>query len=251
MNISLLIDVRQKKKGVHFIICIYKLVAMKSICFVLVLLILSSCGTNNFAKRKYTKGVYVEKRTSASNNRKKVDVKEYHVSKEQIDRRIELVDQQNEIIENETSPVHNSSYTNESNIEENRDDPEKITSVKTNKINLADKSNSEIAETNPPKDPIPAEKSNSSMILGIVSILTMLLLGITFYIAVHGVVGMVFAIIAVILAIVAIILGAKSLKKEKSPQRKKAIAGIVLGSITLIAGVFILIIMGVFVGYFF
>lgn len=39
-----------------------------------------SCGTNNFAKRKYTKGVYIEKRSSASSRKLTVESDSYRIS---------------------------------------------------------------------------------------------------------------------------------------------------------------------------
>ena len=44
---------------------------MKAYIILLLLPLLTACGSNNFAKRKYTKGVYVEKRATASSKKSK------------------------------------------------------------------------------------------------------------------------------------------------------------------------------------
>ena len=60
---------------------------MKTLIYILITLFLSSCGSNNFAKRRYMKGVYVEKRTHVKSQKAKVKNQKYQVVEEKISRK--------------------------------------------------------------------------------------------------------------------------------------------------------------------
>lgn len=50
---------------------------MRSLCLIILSILLISCGTNHFAKRKYTKGVYVEKRSHGLGTKSKAEDPKY------------------------------------------------------------------------------------------------------------------------------------------------------------------------------
>ena len=64
---------------------------MKLISYILLFLIITSCSTTKFAKRRYMKGVYVEKRSVASNRKMKADhqTKNSEIAKKSVDDREE------------------------------------------------------------------------------------------------------------------------------------------------------------------
>lgn len=97
---------------------------MKGILLLFSLLFLFSCSTNNFTKRKYTKGVYVEKRTNASSNKKKADETKYIVPKESRNRKIDVVEKLKENSERETQNLSILSNKAEDEIQEGSKDEE-------------------------------------------------------------------------------------------------------------------------------
>ena len=214
-----------------------KINVMRYLMLLGIVVLLQSCGSNLFTKRKYTKGVYVAKHSHGKSR----PLKKHKIGKKKDSKNKDFHEEhsvQQEIVK-EVEPVSKKENQTESNRFNTKslpidniviDEPQILNNEFT--VHVIDDSEE------PKKNKTFINLGQTSAIIGgvafglIAGSMTIVWLGVSGYLVanVFGILAGGFFIIAVVLAIVALVKGANSYKQI---HNKNAIAGIVFGALVL------------------